>query len=64
VSGNRVLRRMIIHEGRKGQEAKGYCRMRMEWAGHAARMGEMRIAYKILFGELEQNRPLRKPRRI
>jgi hypothetical protein len=36
---------------------------RMRWAGHAARMGESRNAYRILVGKQEGKRPLRKPRR-
>jgi hypothetical protein len=27
---------------------------RLRWAGHVARMGEMRNAYKVLIGELEE----------
>jgi hypothetical protein len=36
---------------------------RMRWAGHAARMGERRNAYRILVGKPEGNRPLGRPRR-
>jgi hypothetical protein len=36
---------------------------RMRWAGHVARMGEKRNAYKILVGKPEGKRPLRRPRR-
>jgi len=32
--------------------------------GHAAHMGEMRNAYKILVEKLEEKRPLRRPRYI
>jgi hypothetical protein len=35
----------------------------MRWAGHAARMGEVRGAYKILVGRPEDRRPLGRPRR-
>jgi hypothetical protein len=35
---------------------------RMRWAGHLARMGEKRNAYRILVGKPESKRPLRKPR--
>jgi hypothetical protein len=35
----------------------------MRWAGHVARMGERRNAYRILVGKLEGKRPLRRPRR-
>jgi hypothetical protein len=36
---------------------------RMRWAGHVARMGETRNAYRILVGKPEGKRPLGKPRR-
>jgi hypothetical protein len=36
---------------------------RMRWAGHVARMGEMRGAYNILVGKPEGRRPLGRPRR-
>jgi hypothetical protein len=36
---------------------------RMRWAGHVARMGEMRGAYNILVGKPERRRPLGRPRR-
>jgi hypothetical protein len=36
---------------------------RMRWAGHVARMGEVRGAYNILVGRLEVWRPLGRPRR-
>jgi hypothetical protein len=36
---------------------------RMRWAGHVARMGEVRGAYKILVGRPEGKRPLGRPRR-
>jgi hypothetical protein len=35
---------------------------RMRWAGHVARMGEKRNAYRILVGMPEGNRPLGRPR--
>jgi hypothetical protein len=35
---------------------------RMRWAGHVARTGEPRNAYKILVGKPEGNRPLGRPR--
>jgi hypothetical protein len=35
---------------------------RMRWAGHVARMGEMRGAYNILVGRPGGRRPLGKPR--
>jgi hypothetical protein len=36
---------------------------RMRWAGHAARMGEKRIAYRLSVGKPEGRRPLGRPRR-
>jgi hypothetical protein len=36
---------------------------RMRWAGHVARMGEKRNAYRILVGKPEEMRPLGRPRR-
>ena len=36
---------------------------RMRWAGHVARMGEERGAYKVLVGNPEGKRPLGRPRR-
>jgi hypothetical protein len=35
----------------------------MRWAGHVARMGEKRGAYRILVGRHEGRRPLGRPRR-
>jgi hypothetical protein len=36
---------------------------RMRWAGHLARMGEVRGAHNILVGKPEGRRPLGRPRR-
>jgi hypothetical protein len=36
---------------------------RMRWAGHVARMGEVRGAYRVLVGRPEARRPLGRPRR-
>jgi hypothetical protein len=36
---------------------------RMKWAGHVARMGEGRDAYRTLVGRPEGKRPLGRPRR-
>jgi hypothetical protein len=36
---------------------------RMSWAGHVARMGERRNAYRILVGKPEGKRSLGRPRR-
>jgi hypothetical protein len=35
---------------------------RMRWAGHVARMGKKRNAYRLLVGKSERRRPLRIPR--
>ena len=35
----------------------------MRWAGHVARMGEERGAYRVLVGKLEEKKPLARPRR-
>jgi hypothetical protein len=35
----------------------------MRWAGHVARMGDKRVAYRILVGRPEGRRPLGRPRR-
>jgi hypothetical protein len=35
----------------------------MIWAGHVARIGEKRNAYRILVGKLEGKRPLERPKR-
>ena len=36
---------------------------RMRWAGHVARMEEVRGVHRVLVGKLEGNRPLWRPRR-
>jgi hypothetical protein len=36
---------------------------RMRWAGHVARMGEKRGAYRVLVGRPQGRRPLERPRR-
>jgi hypothetical protein len=36
---------------------------RMRWAGHVARMGPKRIAYRILVGKPEGKKPLGRPGR-
>jgi hypothetical protein len=36
---------------------------RLRWAGHVARMGERRGAYRALVGKPEGGRPLGRPRR-
>jgi hypothetical protein len=34
----------------------------MKWAGHVARMGAKRNAYRVLVGKLEGKRPLGRPK--
>jgi hypothetical protein len=36
---------------------------RVRWAGHAARIGEKRNAYKVVVGKPERKRPLGRSRR-
>jgi hypothetical protein len=36
---------------------------RLRWAGHVARFGKKRGAYRVLMGKPEGRRPLGKPRR-
>jgi hypothetical protein len=36
---------------------------RMRWAGHVARIGEKRNAYRLLVGKPEGRRPLGRPKR-
>jgi hypothetical protein len=36
---------------------------RIKWAGHVARMGEVRTVYKVLVGTPKRKRPLGRPRR-
>jgi hypothetical protein len=36
---------------------------RMRWAGHVARIGEKRTAYRLFVGKPEGKRPLGRPRR-
>jgi hypothetical protein len=36
---------------------------RIRWAGHVARMGEKRNAYRLLVGKPKGRRPLERPRR-
>jgi hypothetical protein len=35
----------------------------MRWAGHVARMGKKRGAYRVLMGKPEETRPIGRPRR-
>jgi hypothetical protein len=70
---NRVLRKIfgpkrdeVTREWRKlhNEELHDlYSSRRMRWAEHIARMGEKRIAYRLLVGKPEGRRPLGSPRR-
>jgi hypothetical protein len=65
---NRVLRRIFGPHNKELQySSPNIIRMiksrRMRWAGHVARMGEKRNAYRILVIEPEEKRPLGRPRR-
>jgi hypothetical protein len=42
----------------------GIIKSRMRSAGHVARMGEKRNAYRLFVGKPEGKRPLRRPRRM
>ncbi|KAJ4446933.1 hypothetical protein ANN_13635 [Periplaneta americana] len=66
---NKVLRKIF---GAKRDEVTGELRklhnaelhaLRLRWAGHVARMGESRNAYRVLVGRPEGKRPLGRPRR-
>jgi hypothetical protein len=76
VSENRVFRKVIgpkRNEDRSWRKlhndelhslysSPNIFRVRMRWAGHAARMGEGRCVYRVLVGRLEGKRPLGRPR--
>ncbi|KAJ4446407.1 hypothetical protein ANN_13103 [Periplaneta americana] len=47
----------------KAKEAEAFKSRRLRWAGHVARMGESRNAYRVLVGRPEGKRPLGRPRR-
>jgi hypothetical protein len=65
---NRVLRILGLHNEELHSlfSSPNIIRMiksrRMRWAGHVARMGETRNAYRILVGKREGKRPLGRPR--
>jgi hypothetical protein len=58
---------IIIHELNDLYSSPNIIRViksrRMKWAGHIARMGEGRGAYRVLVGRPEGRRPLGRPRR-
>jgi len=61
------LRRLLIEELNDLYSTPNIVRViksrRMRWAGHVARMGEERGAYRVLVGKPEGKRPLGRPRR-
>jgi hypothetical protein len=53
-----------VHKVDNCKNTKAYNKSRrMRWAGHVARMGEKRNAYRTLVGKPEGKRPLGRPRR-
>ncbi|KAJ4448380.1 hypothetical protein ANN_10396 [Periplaneta americana] len=52
----------VTGEWRKLHNAELHA-LRLRWAGHVARMGESRNAYRVLVGRPEGKRPLGRPRR-
>ena len=58
---------MLEYNKGKGYSSPNIVRViksrRMRWAGHVARMGEERAAYRVLVGKPEGKRPLGRPRR-
>jgi hypothetical protein len=62
--GWRRLHNVELHDLYASQNIMRTIKSRkMRVAGHVARMGEMRIAYKILIGKPEVKRPLGRSRR-
>jgi hypothetical protein len=61
-----VWRKLHNEDLHNSYSAPGIIRMiesrRMRWAGHVARMGKTRNAYRILVGKPEGKRPLGRPR--
>jgi hypothetical protein len=60
----RKLRNEELHNWYSSRSINRVIKSRwMRWAGHVARMGEKRNAYRILVGKPEGKRPLGRPRR-
>jgi hypothetical protein len=61
----RIYKTIILPELHNLYSSPSIIRMirlrRMRWAGHVARMGEKRNAYRILVGKPEGKRPLGRP---
>ena len=51
------------HDLHSARRIIGMIKSSMRWAGHVARMGERRVAYRVLVGRPERRRPLRRSRR-
>ncbi|KAJ4443821.1 hypothetical protein ANN_05607 [Periplaneta americana] len=65
--GSLADKKLLTEEytGRNGEweKSSGQKKIRLRWAGHVARMGESRNAYRVLVGRPEGKRPLGRPRR-
>jgi hypothetical protein len=53
---------LMLREENRLRVFENKVQRRMRWAGHVARMGEKRNAYRILVGKPEGRRPLGRPR--
>jgi hypothetical protein len=63
IGGWRKLHNEELHGLYSSPSIVRVIKARIRWAGHVARMGEVRGAYNILVGRPEGRRPLGKPRR-